>query len=524
MRKQLLLLTAAIIICSISYAQNITTIAGNHIPGYTGNGGPATAAELNNPADILMDSHGNLIVSEYQSHVIRKIDGSGIITTIAGTGAAGYSGDGGPATAATLNGPCGIAITHTGELYFCDYGNSVIRKIDTAGLITTIAGNGSLGYSGDGGPATAARLNPTRIAVRSTGAYYIADYHNNCIRMVNTSGIISTVAGNGTVGYSGDGGPATAAQIYQATSVVVDQFGNLYICDQYNQCIRKVNTSGVISTIAGNGTLGYSGDGGPATAATFHYPSNVNVDFKGNIYISDAYNNAVRMVDPGGYISTIAGNGSAGYSGDGGPATAARLNEPWSVTFGCQTLFIADALNNVVRKVDFDLGTPPINGDTTVTVGATITLNIPASGGYWSSSSSSVATVGSGTGIVTGLTPGSDTISYTTICGTSTYVITVLGTASVQNVGTETLFSIAPNPSKGELTISATIPGSSTSHELNLDIFDMTGRKVYSEFFSMENGTVDRKINLDNSFPNGLYIIRLRTDKIISTMQFSLCR
>ena len=525
--RKFTLLVAIVLLSHSAFAQTITTIAGNHTPGYSGSGGPATAAELNNPGDILMDHSGNLIISDYNNNAIRRIDGSGVITTIVGTGVPGYTGDGGSALTALINHPCGVALTNSGELYFCDYGNNVIRKVDASGIISTVAGNGSLGYSGDGGPATNATLNPTRIAVGHSGVFYIADYENNCVRMVSATGMISTVAGTGVAGYSGDGGPATAAQIYVATSVVVDPLGNLYICDQFNQCIRKVNTLGIISTIAGTGTMGYTGDGGPATAATFHYPSNVNVDFKSGIYISDAYNNAVRKISPEGIISTIAGNGAAGYTGDGGPATAAKLNQPWAVTFGCETLFIADAFNNVIRKVDYYLGMPPISGDTAVNVDSTITLTIPSSGGVWSSTSPGIASVGSATGLVTGLAPGTDTIGYTTICGTSTYVITVPGSTTstnVQNVTKDAIISISPNPSKGELIISGKISGSSNSNELNLDIYDMTGRVIYSDVLKAANGVVNSKIVLNNSVANGLYIIRVRTDDICSTTQFSLYR
>ena len=278
---------------------------------------------------------------------------SGIITTYAGDGAYGYSGDGGPATSAMLAAPEGVAVDTAGNLFIADSWNSNVRKVTPGGVISTVAGNGNPGYSGDGGPAASAMLNyPTGVAVDAAGNLFIADYGNDRIRMVTPSGIISTVAGNGTAGFSGDGVPANSAQLNGPTGVAVDAAGNLFIADEHNNRVREVNPGGVISTVAGNGTGGYSGDGGPATSAELYYPAGVAVDTAGNLFIADTWSNSVRKVTPGGVISTVAGNGTGGYSGDGGPATSAELYYPSGVAVDAAgNLFIADFNNQRVRMV-----------------------------------------------------------------------------------------------------------------------------------------------------------------------------
>ncbi len=380
--KKLSLLIAATLLAYSSFGQIITTIAGNHIAGYSGDGGPATAAKIDRPADVALDHSGNIYFTDYGNNRIRKINAAGIITTVVGTGTAGYSGDGGPATAAKLYIPCGMIFDSSDNLYFCDYGNYAVRKVDASGVISTVAGNGSDGFSGDGGPATAARIDAGRIAFNKSGDLFLADYHNNRVRMVNTSGIISTVAGTGGTGYSGDGGPATAAQIYVVTDVKFDAAGNMLITDQYNNCIRKVDTSGIITTIAGHGPIGYTGDLGPATAATLFYPSTAVADDSGNIFIDDSYNNVVRKVNTSGIISTVAGTGGSGFSGDGGLALSATFSQPWEVTVACSNLYIADAFNNTVRKVENFSGMPAISGGPMVGLGSPVTLNIAALGGH----------------------------------------------------------------------------------------------------------------------------------------------
>jgi len=345
-----------IVISSIvekSQAQIITTIAGTGASGYSGDGGQATSAKFALLNGLIFDAAGNLYIVDGQYSCVRKVNTAGIITTIAGNGTMGYSGDGGQATAAELSDPTLIAFDAIGNLYIADRLNNLIRKVTTAGIISTIAGNGTLGYSGDGGQATLAALNaPTGIALDVFGNFYIADDQNSRIRKVNTAGIISTIAGNGTAGYSGDGGQATAAELYDPWGITFDAAGNLYITEAGNNVIRKVNTAGIISTIAGTGTGAYSGDGGQATAAELNQPVGVILDASGNLYFADNQNSRIRMINTSGIISTIAGNGTAGYSGDGGQATSAEIKRPWGITFDAAgNLYIADEGNNVVRKV-----------------------------------------------------------------------------------------------------------------------------------------------------------------------------
>ena len=327
----------------------IVTAAGNGTAGYTGDNGPATAAELNDPWGLAVDSAGDLFIADYDNNVVREVvKATGDIITVAGNGTAGYSGDNGPATAAELNGPDGVAVDSAGDLFISDMNNNVIREVVKAtGDIITVAGNGNAGYSGDGGPATAAELDsPRGLAVDSAGDLFFADNPNNVIReVVKATGDIITVAGNGTAGYSGDGGPATAAELNGPNFVAVDSAGDLFIADANNNAVREVvKATGDIITVAGNGTAGYSGDNGPATAAELNGPLGVAFDSAGDLFIADDGNNVVReVVKATGDIITVAGNGTAGYSGDNGPATAAELNDPGRVAVdSAGDLFIAD--------------------------------------------------------------------------------------------------------------------------------------------------------------------------------------
>ena len=377
----------------------ISTVAGNGMAGFGGDSGAATAAQLwdpsrvaldgagnlyivdrvndrirkvdsagvistvagreqlSNPQSVALDGAGNLYIADTGNHRIHKVDSAGVISTVAGSGTAGFSGDSSAATAAQLNTPADVAPDGAGNLYITDRGNERIRKVDSAGVISTVAGSGTAGFSGDGGAATAAQLNePYGVAVDSSGNLYIAEWNNNRIRKVNSAGVISTVAGTGTAGFSGDGGAATAAQLSNPQDVALDAAGNLYIADVNNNRIRKVNSAGVISTVAGTGTAGFSGDGGAATSAQLHWPRGVALDGAGNLYIVDNNNHRIRKVDSSGSISTVAGTGTAGYSGDGGAATAAQLSNPRGVALdGAGNLYIADTSNNRIRKV----GPPP---------------------------------------------------------------------------------------------------------------------------------------------------------------------
>ncbi|OYV76399.1 MAG: hypothetical protein B7Z74_00540, partial [Deltaproteobacteria bacterium 21-66-5] len=340
----------------------ITTIAGDRTAGSNGDGGPATAAELREPSGVGVDSCGDLFIADTFDERIREVDhATGVITTVAGNGTWGFSGDGGPATEAEIGASAGIAVDSSGDLFIADLGGR-IREVDhSTGIITTVAGNGTYGFSGDGGPATAAELDIIQgVAVDSSGNLFIADTNNRRVREVDlATDVITTVAGNGTRAFSGDGGPATAAELDAPESIAVDSLDDLFIADRTNNRIREVHhATGVITTVAGNGTAGFSGDGGPATAAELDAPESVAVDSSGDLFIGDAFDNRIREVDlTTGVITTVAGNGTGGYSGDGGPATAAELNFPAGIAVDSSgDLFIADRTNNRIREVDLTTG------------------------------------------------------------------------------------------------------------------------------------------------------------------------
>lgn len=411
----------------------LTRIAGTGRAGYTGDGGPAVAAQLSFPVGIAVDSAGNIFVADRAAHVVREIAG-GTITTVAGNGTAGYTGDGGPAAAAQLNAPSGLAVDRSGNLYIGDTGNNVVRRVVPGGNISTFAGNGNQGYGADSVPAASTSLNqPQGLAWDAAGNLYIADTDNQRVRRVAPDGTIATVAGNGQANYSGDNvggtgitassgdnGPATQASIILPTDVAVDSAGNLYVTDFGNSRIRMVSTAGILTTVIGNpsgvptedgqaaasirlngptgvavdsagavyftessigpgsglvhgdyrvwkvagglftafagtGLQSYSGDGGSAVTAQFNAPANIAMDSAGNLYIADALNHRVRKLNPSGAISTIAGNGTPGFSGDGQPAVQAQLNTPGGVTIDAAgTVYIADTNNHRVRAVTPD--------------------------------------------------------------------------------------------------------------------------------------------------------------------------
>lgn len=344
-----------ILVCSsLSYGQNITTIAGNGDFGFGGDYGPATAAILKHPRDVTVDDSGNVYIADTENGCVRRVDKYGIITTYAGIGEnGGFTGDNGPATMATMSLCHGIGMDTKGNLYIADYNNQRIRKVNAAGIITTIAGNGTAGYAGDNGPATAATLNyPYDVAADKWGNVYITDGLNNSIRKVDTFGIISTVAGNGVAGNFGDGGAASSALVYAPVNIAVDTFGNIYFTS--DNVVRKIDIiSGLISTVAGNHVPDYSGDSGPATNAQIA-SNGIVVDFSGNIYLADFDNNCIRKVNNLGIISTIGGHQplGAGFSGDGGIATNAKMYFPAGVTIDkLGNIYVADLGNNRIRKI-----------------------------------------------------------------------------------------------------------------------------------------------------------------------------
>jgi sugar lactone lactonase YvrE len=387
--------------CVFRLDQNgiVTRVAGNSRTGYSGDGGPALSAMFNTASGLAVDAAGNVYVADLLNRRLRKVSPAGIVTTVAGTGVFGYSGDGGPASGANLNGPSNVAVDNSGNLYIVD--GARIRKISTAGIITTVAGNGLYGFSGDGGPATMAELSPYGVAADGKGNIYISDDGNLRVRMVSPAGIITTVAGTGSYGSTGDGGPATAEQLTGASGIAIDNSGNLYFSDSSPSsggddcsCVRKVTPAGIITTVsagdlyepralalnaggdlyiadtgnygiskvASTGTItttagyvgspSYSGDGGPATGAQLNSPLGLAADAEGNVYIGDTFNNRVRAVSSAGIITTIAGNGVAAYAGDGSPAANSELYFPVGVAAdSLGNLYIADHGNGRIRKI-----------------------------------------------------------------------------------------------------------------------------------------------------------------------------
>ena len=412
----------------------LSLVAGNGNAGFSGDNGPATSAQLSFPNRVAVDSNGSVYITDSNGLRIRKVS-NGVITTVAGIGTAGYSGDNGPANLAQLRNAVGLAVDSSGNLYIADAGNHRIRKV-TSGVITTVAGTGTAGFNGDNGPANLAQLNfPDGIAFDSIGNLYVADASNNRIRRI-ANGIIMTVAGNGTAGFSGDNGPAISAQVSSVADVAIDSSGNIYISDTANNRIRKVS-NGTINTLAGNnGIAGFGGDNGPAIGAQLSGPAAIAVDSSGKVYFADSGNNRIRRVSsgsittaagsgtsgPGGdngpavgsqltavsgiaidsainvyitdaqrirkvfrnVISAVAGIGESGFSGDNGPALAARLNFPFGIALdSAGNLYIADAANNRIRRISNGVintvagnGTAGFGGDSGAATSAQ--LNSPA--------------------------------------------------------------------------------------------------------------------------------------------------
>jgi sugar lactone lactonase YvrE len=360
-------LTAAVIVAGSPVAGadpgTVSTVAGT-TRGYSGDGGPATEAQLYQPRMSISDAAGNQYIADTFNQVIRKIDAQGTISTAVGVyhpveaGTSDdqcppdFGGDGGPATKARLSCPHSVVIDGGGNMLIADSGNNRIRRVDTQGTITTIAGTGKFTSDGDGGPATAAGLkSPKGITFDLTGNLLIADSANNQIRRVDTQGTITTIAGTGDAGYSGDGGPATAAKLEAPRTIAVGPSGDIYIAEPNVHRIRKVDTKGIISTLAGTSKAGFSGDGGPAGEAQLNMPRGVGVDGADNVYIADSLNHRIRKVADG-VITTIAGTGVKGYSGDGGPATQARFFTPRAVDADRSgDLYVADTYNNRIRRI-----------------------------------------------------------------------------------------------------------------------------------------------------------------------------
>jgi NHL repeat len=335
----------------------INTVAGNGTFSYTGNNIPATDAVLNNPWGVAFDSAGNAYIADRYNCIVRKVDTSGVITLFAGTvGTCGFGGDGGSATAtgAYLSYPSAVATDSAGNVYIADVYNLRIRKVDTGGNISTFAGDGSYGFDGDGAATSHSLYYPQAVATDAAGNVYIADTDNYRIRKVDTSGNMTTIAGNGTYGFSGDGGPATNATMTYPVGVAVDKAGNVYFTDTNNLRVRQINTADIIATYAGNGAYGFGGDGGFATQTSLYYPEQVAVDPAGDVIIADTSNQRIRLVDGQGRIHTVAGNGYYGYYGpeENVLATTAELANPIGVGVDSSgNIYIGDTNNNLVREV-----------------------------------------------------------------------------------------------------------------------------------------------------------------------------
>ncbi len=443
-----------------SCAQIITTIAGTGVGAYSGDGGPATMAGCT-PFDLRTDPTGNLFFTDRLNQRVRKVSPAGIITTFAGTGTPGFSGDGGPATNATMQVLNGMCFDLSWNMYIADGPNSRVRKVNGAGIISTFAGSALAGFGGDGGPAVAAKMyDEYGVAQDYSGNIYIADSYNNRIRKVDLAGIITTIAGTGMAGFSGDGGPATDAELSWPTGMVFDHMGNLYITDDENNRIRKINTAGIITTIAGSGVTGttpggftgsYTGDGGPATIATLNTPVYLTIDDCGNIYFPDYGNNCVRKISSAGIITTIAGTGAPGFGGDGGPATAALIYRPTGIAIdNAGNILFADQGNNRVRRVTLSISETTTSRDTVVCNGSPVTLFAPAAGPFlWSNAdtTASIITDTGGTYWVRTMSAG---------CNIRTDTVHVFNSALPVNLGDDT--SICAGQS---ITLSPSVPAGS---------------------------------------------------------------
>jgi sugar lactone lactonase YvrE len=336
----------------------IFTVVGTGQASYSGDGDVARRAALNQPFDVALDRQGNLYFSDANNHCVRRVaHDSGIITTVAGTGQAGYSGDGGPATQAQLNSPYGIALDTANNLYIVDRLNACIRMVEAAtGVIRTIAGTGQPGFSGDGGPAHRAQLQePNDIVLDDQGRAFIADVRDHRVRVVDlTSKIIATFAGTGEAGSGGDGGPVGRAALFGPRALAFGPTGDLYICLRNDHKVRKVDMhTGIIRTVAGTGERGYTGDHRSALQATFNGPKEIAVDRQGNIVLVDTENHCIRRIEAAsGLVTTVAGTGQPGGSGDGGPATAATLTRPHGACVDeAGNIYIGDSENHRVRFV-----------------------------------------------------------------------------------------------------------------------------------------------------------------------------
>jgi len=444
-------------------SQTIATFAGNGMATYAGDGGLAINASLNDSKGMAIDPAGNVYIADSGNFRVRKVNTAGIISTYAGNGVSGFSGDGGPAVNASISDALSVALDAAGNLYIADSSNRRIRMVAPGGTITTVAGTGVQGYTGDGGPAIGATLGrPVALTLDVAGNLYYVDSVNQCVRRIDTNGIITTVAGNGVQAFAGDGGPAISASLAFPLGIALDSRGNMYVADANNNRIRMINSSGIITTVAGDGSGGFSGDGGQAVNASLNIPSDVAVDGAGNLYIADAGNNRIREVGPTGVITTIAGTAGNGFSGDGGSPTQAMLNHPWSVMAASSgTIYLGDMANQRVREIVPAASglNPPVISANGVVNGASFAVGLAVAPG-------SLAAIF-----------GSDLASSTTVAG-SVPLPTTLGQTSVTFNGIEApLFFVSSGQinaqvpftmSPGTATVQVTQSGMSTVQTINV--------------------------------------------------------
>jgi uncharacterized protein (TIGR03437 family) len=509
--------SAWVFVCAVSFlggllrAQNvpaftISTYGGTPgTAGYAGDGGPPSLAEFSQPFGLWF-VNGNLYISDQVNDRIRYVTG-GNMSTLAGDGSSGYAGDGSTATNAELFSPIGAITDASGNLYIADTQNNVIRIVyvvnqlyglnTTQGNIATWAGSNALGagYTGDGSGAVSAQLNaPSSLAFDSAGNLYICDSGNNVIRIMYTTnqsqpqGNISTFAGDSNPDYFGDGGPALGAEMYHPTAILFDPAGNMYIADTMNNRVRIINTSGIINTYAGNGNAGYSGDGALAVNAELYRPSGLALDAAGNLYIADSFNNVVRVVLPNGLIYTVAGTGGvAGYTGDGGPATQAELNYPTGLAFdNSGDLIVADTNNSLIRQLTPAASTPtPALLPSINTAGA---YSLQSYGGF------SAAAPGSWIEIH-GANLAASTAQWSSSNFTGNTAPTTLNGTSV-SLGAQPLFVQYVSPTQ----VNALIPSTIGSGAQNLTVTTATGK---SPAFSITLNTVEPGLLAPSSFNIG---------------------
>jgi len=494
---------------SIGFAQIITTIAGNGISSYGGDGGPAINASFSEPQAVAVDAIGNVYIVDEDDNVIRKVNTSGIIKTIAGNGTIGFNGDNGPATSAKMTSPSGICLDTAGNIYIADTYNHVVRFVNVStGIITTIAGKGGFnGFTGDGGLAVLAELNlPEGVAIDRKGNLYIADAGNNKIRIVDTAGIISSFAGSGVGGYGGDGGLATAAKLNYPISVLADTASDkIYIGDINNNRVRVIDALGIISTFAGTGTAAFSGDGAQATSAALKGPNGVTIDTSGTVYIADAGNNRIRKVNLAGIITTYVGNGTAGFSGDGGPAISAKIFAAPGITVDIRgNLYIAEYYNSRVRKVSY-CSNPlnlTISGTFSICAGDSTLLNANGATTYTWSANTNTASTSSVT-----VTP-TDTSNYivtgasgSCIAVDSVTVNVILCSTNIKEVE-RNIATVYPNPTTGLLFIQSTENG-----KTRIEVYNSIGEKVFSNQMELQ-------INISH-LSAGIYFVRILKDNLL---------